>query len=211
MDSILHSAGRQRHVASQDWYSEIIASDYQALIFDCDGTLVDSREAHYQSFLTAVSAQGLDVDRSWYESRTGLDRQSLLAAFAMDVCGTLDIALASRESINAFIEGATAVSPILETAELVQKIRHSHPIAVGTNAEFEVATASLRAAKLFDYVEFIASVSDKLAAKPAPDIFLHATQRLGFPSAETVVFEDSNEGVTAAIAAGLDVFQILPN
>jgi beta-phosphoglucomutase-like phosphatase (HAD superfamily) len=209
MDSILFSAGTKRHVVPQDWYSEIIAGKYGAVIFDCDGTLVDSSEAHFQSFRTAVRAQGYDLDRDWYAQRNGLDRQTLLAHFASINTGAFDVALASRQSIEVFISGATAVAPIDETGNLVRALAGTYPMAVGTNAEIEVATASLQAVNLLNYFDTIASISNGLPAKPAPNIFAYATQRLGLPAAKTLVFEDSAEGVSAAIAAGSDVIQVL--
>ena len=209
MDSILFSAGTKRHVVPQDWYSEIIAGKYGAVIFDCDGTLVDSSEAHFQSFRTAVRAQGYDLDRDWYAQRNGLDRQTLLSHFASINTGAFDVALASRQSIEVFISGATAVAPIDETGNLVRALAGTYPMAVGTNAEIEVATASLQAVNLLNYFDTIASISNGLPAKPAPNIFAYATQRLGLPAAKTLVFEDSAEGVSAAIEAGSDVIQVL--
>ncbi|QMU57962.1 MAG: HAD-IA family hydrolase [Boseongicola sp.] len=209
MDSILFSAGTKRHLASQDWYFEIIAGEYGAAIFDCDGTLVDSSEAHFQSFRAAVREQGYDLDRDWYAQRTGLDRQSLLANFASSCTGAFDVALASRRSIDVFIRGTTAVSPIAETVSLVRTLAGTYPLAVGTNAEIEVTTASLQAVNLLDYFATIASISHGLPAKPAPNIFAYATQRLGVPPAKTLVFEDSAESVSAAIAAGSDVIQVV--
>lgn len=193
---------------SKNWHSEVIAGGYRAVIFDCDGTLVNSSEAHFQSFRAAVRAQGHNLDRSWYEERTGLDRRSLLSAFAAETSGKLDVPLAIQQSIDAFIGSSKRVFPIHETMKLVHGLHPSHPMAVGTNAEVEVATASLCAVNLFDYFETIVSISDGLPAKPAPDIFIQAMQRLGVSAAQTLIFEDSEEGIRAAITAGSDAIQV---
>jgi beta-phosphoglucomutase-like phosphatase (HAD superfamily) len=208
LNSVFYSRGTQHSVSSKDWYSEVIAGGYHAVIFDCDGTLVESSEAHFQSFQAAVRAQGQDMPRDWYFARTGLDRQSLFRAFSADVSGELDVTLAIRESIKNFIDLSSSVTAISETAELVRALGLAHPMAVGTNAELEVPTASLRATDLLKYFDCIVSISDDVAAKPAPDIFLRAKERLGFSAAETVMFEDSSGGVKAALDAGLDVFKI---
>lgn len=209
MDSIFHKGGQQRLVTSQNWHSEIMAGGYRGVIFDCDGTLVDSSETHFQSFWTALNAQGQDLQRDWYRKRTGLDRQSLIAAFADEVSDPVDVPAAIQKSIDNFIELSASVTAVPETAALVRALRPSHPMAIGTNAEQEVAAASLTATGLRDYFDCIVSISDKVAAKPAPEIFLQATKNLGFAAPETVVFEDSAEGVRAALSAGLDVFQVI--
>ena len=121
----------------------------------------------------------------------------------------MDISLAAQQSIEAFISATTAISQIAETGKLVRTLAGTYPMAVGTNAEIEVATASLLAVGLSNYFTSIVSISDGYPAKPAPDIFSTAAQRLGVSSARTLVFEDSPEGVSAAIAAGSDVVQVL--
>lgn len=208
MQSIFHANGIQRSVQSNDWHAEIMAGGYGAVIFDCDGTLVHSGEAHFQSFKKAAQAQGQDMQRDWYDARTGLDRRSLLAAFSAECAHDFDIDLALKQSIQSFIDGPSSVTPIDETVALVRALHPSHPMAVATNAELKVAQTSLRATGLLRFFDHILSISNGVAPKPAPDIFLLATDRLGFGAAKTLVFEDSPQGVSAALAAGLDVFQL---
>lgn len=209
MRSVLFANGTQRAVTPDDWHALIIARGYKAAIFDCDGTLVNSSEAHFQSFQYAVLSQGRHMDRSWYLDRTGLDRVSLFEAFAAETGGEMDVARAVQKSIAAFILNSEVVSPILETANLVKALGESFPMTVGTNAESSVARASLQATGLIDYFSRIVSISDGLPAKPAPDIFQTAASSLGFPASQILVFEDSNEGVSAACAADLDVIQLI--
>ncbi|MEP3844720.1 MAG: HAD family phosphatase [Paracoccaceae bacterium] len=147
----------------------------------------------------------------WYFSQTGLDRISLLIAFAAEVDGHVDIRRAVQDSISAFILKAGAVQPIPETVDLISKLDPTMPMAVGTNAEVSVAKASLHAIGLIHRFVHTATVSDGLAPKPAPDIYLNCARNLGVPISQTLVFEDSDSGVAAALAANLDVVQIISN
>ena len=209
--SPLFANGTEQLVLPSDWQAMITARDYRAVIFDNDGTLVDSEQTHFQSLHYALKSQGYDMAHDWYFARTGLDRISLLEAFAGQIDGQLDIVGAAQKSIAAFILKADTVRAVPETVDLISKLDPGMPMAVGTNAESAVAKASLRAIGLIDRFAHIATVSDGLSPKPAPDIFQDCARRLGTPFSKILVFEDSDSGVAAALAANLDVVQIASN
>jgi HAD superfamily hydrolase (TIGR01509 family) len=208
-DSIIFAQGMQRQIASDDWLLAIKSGGYRAIIFDCDGTLVNSSDAHFRSFQSALHAQGHVLERDWYNARTGLDRKSTFLAFASQTTDPVDIASATRQSIADFIANSADVLPIAETATIVRHLSPDYAMAVGTNAEAEVAQASLKATGLLGYFDHITSISDGLPPKPSPGIFQHAAARLGFSARETLVIEDSDEGVQAALSADLDVIKLV--
>lgn len=150
------------------------------------------------------------MDRDWYLARTGLDRTALFRSFATDIAPSLNVTAAAQDSISAFVLNVEKVSPIQATAQLVKNLAPTTPMIVGTNAETLVARASLQATGLIRFFDRIVSVSDGLPPKPRPDIFLKAIQYLGFSATKTLVFEDSDEGVSAARAAKLDVIKLDP-
>jgi beta-phosphoglucomutase-like phosphatase (HAD superfamily) len=209
-NSIFYRSGGTRTTTSEDWEDLIKDGRYSGIIFDCDGTLVESSQAHFQAFQTAVQAQSYEMDLEWYEARTGLDRLSILSAFSKSVPGHFVVPLAINESISAFIQCSSSVMPILETRDLVTKFRSVLKLAVATNSEADVANASLTAVGLNNHFDSIVTISNGLPAKPAPDMFLAAANNLNISAAKTLVFEDSNEGVQAGIKAGMDVIQLIP-
>jgi beta-phosphoglucomutase-like phosphatase (HAD superfamily) len=203
-----HTATGTKELTSETWQDDILHAGYDAFIFDCDGTLVESAEVHFTSFQEAAAAQGFILDKHWYLARTGLDRESLFREFAREVAVGFDIGEASEHSILRFIEISDRVLPIAETKQLVNFLHRNFPLAVGTNAEKQVAEASLRATNMFNYFDHIVSVTDGMQPKPSPEIFAKAAKLLGQPPNKTLVIEDSDEGVMAAKTAGIDVIKI---
>ena len=102
LTGILHSGDRQLQVPSTQWASAIVDRAYEAIIFDCDGTLVDSSAAHFKSFELAFENQNTVLEYAWYASRTGLDRIGFLTEFANTVDASLDIERAAADSISIF-------------------------------------------------------------------------------------------------------------
>lgn len=205
MKAVHHSARWSRIVKSDEWETLITRGQYEALIFDCDGTLVESGNAHFNSFRDAISAQDETLNRAWYGARTGLDRRSLLTEFAASVASGFDVERAIDESISAFRSHVGLVRPLPETSYLLQRFAPVLPIAVGTNAEKETAVASLTATGLAQFIRHIVSVSDGLPPKPSPEIFATAAEKLGCLPGSSLVIEDSEQGVQAAKAASMDV------
>ena len=208
IDAVLHTSDGVINLTSETWQNDILERGYKAFIFDCDGTLVESADVHFASFFKAAGEQGHDLDRDWYLARTGLDRISLFQEFAETVDGDFNIGVAVSRSIGFFIEISSRVTSIAEVESLVNYLGQSYPLAVGTNAEREVAEASLRASGLLHHFDHIVAVTDGLKPKPSPEIFAKASDLLGLPRAQTLVVEDSKQGVAAAKGAGMDVIEI---
>jgi len=204
----LHTAAGNAEITSDTWLNDVLKKGYQAFIFDCDGTLVESANVHFTSFAKAAEDQGYQLDRDWYFARTGLDRRSLFQEFAGECARGFDIEAAAENSISRFVEISDRVMAIPETETLVRQLGLTFPLAVGTNAERQVAEASLRATGLIDCFDHIVAITDNLKPKPSPEIFAKAAEMLGVPRMQNLVIEDSIQGVTAAKAAGLDVIEI---
>jgi len=160
---------------------------------------------------SAAKEQGFEMSHDWYLTRTGLDRQSLFQEFAEPIDNRFDAELAQKRSIELFTRFVELVRPVEETVRLAKVLRQSgKPLAVVTNAERDVAQRSLNEVGILHMFDLLVSVSDNLAPKPAPDMFGLAATKLGVAPSEVLVFEDSLQGVYAALAAGMSVVHLLP-
>ena len=210
LQSVFHHQGQTRRCLSDEWLTLFEVEGFTAAIFDCDGTLVDSKQAHLQAMQSAAQEQGQVMAPSWYAARTGLDRQSLFNEFRQAVTGSFDVARAIETSIerfNGFVGLIRPMSAVLEFAGLLHK--QGIPLAVATNAERGVVNASLSAVKATALFDHVVSISDQVRPKPSPDLFERAAHLLGHSPNKTLVIEDSPQGVQASNSANMSAIQLL--
>ena len=172
--------------------------DVAAVLFDCDGVLVDSAAS---------------VERAWrrWAEESGLDADAVVAiAHGRRTEDTLrDLGFSDRLSVevdrieNAEIADAASVSAFREPAALLPTLP-PETWAVVTSGTRALATSRLAAAGLPPPAVLV-TADDVAAGKPDPEGYLEAARRLGRPAGDCVVLEDAPAGVQAALAAGMRV------
>lgn len=189
---------------------DISDSRFSGLIFDCDGTLADTGELHLRSFQEALARQGFVMDADWYHARGGLARIDLLQRFRSEFGVNLDCRRAAAQSIAAYGAMASRAKPIEATARIVRRYAGKIPLAVASNAERPVVLATLKAIGLLEAFSAIVTITEAIVPKPAPKVFQMAADLLGLPAEQCLVFEDSAEGLTAALAARMRAVDVRP-
>jgi beta-phosphoglucomutase family hydrolase len=175
---------------------------FEAAIFDMDGTLVHTEPIHQQSWIRAMGEVGIDIDVAHYDThfsgRPGRETTRDLFGFTPEQAEEM-----SRRVTSVFWELAAGnVEPLPGVRAFLTKIAHI-PKGVATSARRHSAARMLEELGLIDYFGAIVTADDITRGKPEPDIFLLAAERLGVAPERCVVFEDSIAGVSAAKAAGM--------
>jgi beta-phosphoglucomutase len=186
-----------------------------AAIFDLDGTLVDSYDAHFEAWRLISARHGVAVTVDDYYSHFGRRNEDLLRECWLRAGrGQLtpdEIAALDHEKEAAYREIVAIRFPIMDGArELVASLRaDGFRTAVGSSgppANVALAIEGLGLGGLaLGAAGFDAVVTgrDVKRSKPDPECFLLAAERLSIPPSRCVVFEDAPAGITAAKAAGM--------
>lgn len=181
------------------------AGSFDALIFDCDGTLVDTAPAHLQAMRVALEQYGFTMTDEFYYPRAGITARSLVDEFEAQVAGA---AIPTDEILDrysvAFRDKLQLLEEITVITEIARTWKGRVPMAVGSNGRRAVVEATLTATHLRPLFDVVVVASDVGNGKPAPDIFLEAARRMQVSPSRCVVFEDTEEGLEAAQRAGMD-------
>lgn len=184
--------------------------DIAAVIFDCDGVLINSEELGIVIERRALAAIGLDYEREDYVTRfIGMTDEAWLRALGEDRRAQLGEGLpagfvATMETERRRVY-ATELRPVAGISDLVGSL--TLPKAVASSARVEALARHLQLTELHDlFSPHIYSAEQVDRGKPAPDIFLFAAERLDCRASDCLVVEDSVNGVRAGVAAGMTVW-----
>lgn len=189
---------------------------YGAYIFDLDGTLVDSMEAHFRAWKTAFAASGAPSEAfPWEEfiAHGGRSAHDVVASVNAAYGLRMDTAAVSRLKRQCYLDVIAGLRlPIVEeTVAWARRLRGKGiPYAIGTGSLRRGACATLAAAGIEELFPLIVTPEDVEHGKPAPDMFLKAAYLMGANPSDCLVFEDAEPGIEAARAAGMDYAVVSP-
>ncbi|MFE8922871.1 HAD family hydrolase [Streptomyces rochei] len=177
-----------------------------SVIFDLDGTLVDSEPNYYEAGRQTLAEYGVD-DFTWtdHEGYVGISTQETVAdwkrRYGLRAPVEELLAVKNRHYLDLARTSARAYPEMRKFVELLAG--QGVPLAVASGSSPEAISAILARTGLDSLLPTVVSADEVARGKPAPDVFLEAARRLGADPADCVVLEDAAPGAAAAHAAGM--------
>jgi HAD superfamily hydrolase (TIGR01509 family) len=179
---------------------------YDALLFDLDGTLIDTESIALATGMAAFAAAGHPVDEGLMHRLVGRDEPTA-AAIIRAAIPDADLDGINRVWRAAFHAGVDRGLPLKPGAsELLGMVRQ--PMAIVTSTDRKGAHRKLAIAGISGPFTHVVTLDDVTAPKPAPDPYLLAASLFGLDPGRCLVFEDSEAGAESAHRAGCVVVQV---
>ncbi|GAA5115517.1 HAD-IA family hydrolase [Luteolibacter yonseiensis] len=183
-----------------------------AVVFDLDGTLIDSEPLYFEAYRTAFAAQGMELTEETYArdfigaSNTAIEQQLISTAGA-----GFDAARFRtdwRDSLGQILR-STPLPPLPGVVACLEALcERSVPLGIASSSDVADIDTCLHAAGLAGYFSARSGGDEVPQGKPAPDVFLLTSRRLGADPSICLAIEDSERGAAAATAAGMKVVRV---
>jgi HAD superfamily hydrolase (TIGR01509 family) len=185
--------------------------NFDAVIFDMDGLLLDTERLAFDAFHSACSLFNLGDLSNVYMKCIGTNSEmgkSILKDRLNGIANYEDFSLACGREYRKLIEGRPV--PLKKGVdELLRHIENiGKPMAVATSTNYNSAKAELKNSGILHFFDHIVGGDQVKRSKPDPEIYLKISSALLTEPSKCLAFEDSKNGVKAAVAAGMTVVQI---
>jgi HAD superfamily hydrolase (TIGR01509 family) len=181
----------------------------QAVVFDLDGVLIDSEPVWEKVRRGLVAERGGHWAPDAQRRLMGMSTQEWARYLSEDLGAGLSPDQVAAQVIDRMVASYREHIPLLPGAVgAVRRLAARWPLAVASSAPAVLIETVLQAADLRSYFLVTMSTEQVPHGKPAPDIYLSATARLGHDPAACAAIEDSSNGLRSAAAAGLRVIAI---
>lgn len=176
-----------------------------AVLWDLDGTLVDSEELHWLAWRETMAREGIPITREQFRATFGLRNDAIILKWLPEASPAGIVRVGERKEVSYRRRvAAEGVGPLPGAADWVKRLgAEGWRQAVASSGPRRNVEVSLRALGFSERIQAIASAEDVKKGKPDPQVFLTAAKRLRTEPGRCIVVEDAAAGVEAGRRAGM--------
>jgi len=191
--------------------TSLVEPSIRGLIFDCDGTLVDSMPLHLIAWQKSFARYNALMSVDEFYAHAGIPTRRIVELHNDKYQTQIPVEEASVYKEELYVELIPHLKPIDQVVIVARHFHGTLPMAVASGGELFVVKKSLDAVGITDLFDHIVTASDVPRGKPFPDLFLETARRLGVHPSHCLVFEDADNGTKAASAADMAWVDVRPH
>jgi beta-phosphoglucomutase-like phosphatase (HAD superfamily) len=180
----------------------------KGLIFDCDGTLADTMPLHWRAWQAIAARHKLHFPQDRFYALGGVPSRDILKMLGKEQGILLDPIAVAREKEAEYLPLIAQVEPINAVVGVARENYGKVPMAVASGGTREIIGQVLERVGIRSLFDVIVTSEDIVNQKPAPDIFLEAARRIGVPPRFCRAYEDTDLGLQAIRAAGMEAVDV---
>ena len=181
-----------------------------AFIFDVDGVLLRTMEAHFECYQQALAEANVPIDKAQFFRQAGMKGQEQIRYFAAQAGVKVDVEKIYARKIELFQDHSDAAQTIDCNVQLLSALRSAKiPVGIASGSSRKSWVPLL--AKFGIQADALVGAESVQRGKPHPDLFLCAAEKLGVKPSNCIVIEDSDAGIDAAKAAGMKAMRFYDN
>ena len=186
------------------------AFEPKGIIFDCDGTLADTMPLHWKAWREITRRHKLHFPEERFYALGGVPSRDILKMLGQEQGVSVDHIAVSHEKELHYLTMLHEVEPIHTVVEVARANYGKIPLAVASGGNKPIIEQVLTHLGIRQLFAAIVTSEDVVNQKPAPDIFLEAARRIGVPPQFCRAYEDTDLGLQAIRAAGMDAVDVRP-
>jgi beta-phosphoglucomutase family hydrolase len=175
----------------------------RALIFDLDGTLVDSMPLHYEAWREVCATKGLHFSEEEFYSLAGVPSDRIFEIINERHGTDFDPHRDSKIKEDTYLRKISQLQPVKLVLDLAIAHHGKLPMSIGTGSPADHSWEAVKALGLDRYFDILISKNDVKEGKPHPETFLKCAHAMQVKPEHCQVFEDGDPGLEAARKAGM--------
>lgn len=173
----------------------------RGVVFDLDGTLVDTIDLHVLTWVEACRELGVEVSRNYIRGLVGLSAEDIAKKLVGDYSKALRLARLKRKI---YLDRVGEVKLFPEVPEILEELKHVYglKLAVASSTNLETIVAVLKAKNIIDFFDSFVGSDIVNKGKPEPDMFVEALNRIGVRPHESFIVGDTEYDIIPANLIG---------